>query len=68
MLILTENNFITNVQHGFRPKRSTTSALIKLTDQILSNMENGKICGVASLDLPKAFDTVQYEILLKKLK
>ena len=65
---LTDNNIITNAQHGFRSKRSTTSALTKFSDEILSNMENGKLCGAVSLDLSKAFDTVDHEILLKKLQ
>ena len=65
---LTDSNIITNAQHGFRFKRSTTSALTKFSDEILSNMENGKLCGAVSLDLSKAFDTVDHEILLKKLQ
>ena len=65
---LTDNNLITNVQYGFRSKRSTTSALIKFSDEILSSMENGNMCGTVSLDLSKPFDTVQHEFLLKKLR
>ena len=65
---LLDNNLITSVQHCFRSRRSTTSALIKFSDDILSSMENGKLCGVVSLDLSKAFDTVEHEILLKNLR
>ena len=42
---LLDSNLITNVQHGFRSRRSTTSAVIKFSDEILSSMENGKLCG-----------------------
>ena len=64
---LLDNSLITNVQHGFRSRRSTTSGLIKFLDDILNSMENGKLCGVVSLDLSKVFDTVEQEVLLKKL-
>jgi hypothetical protein len=45
-------------QFGFRRKRSTSSALLQFTDDILGNMENGQVTGVVYLDLKKAFDTV----------
>ncbi len=40
---------------------------IKLLDVIYKNMDAGRLTGVVFLDLKKAFDTVDHDILLKKL-
>ena len=44
------------------------TALMYFTDTILQNLDNSGMTGVAFLDLPKAFDTVDYDLLLRKLR
>lgn len=65
---LNDNKLITPKQFGFRPKLSTEVALVNVTDKILSNMDNGSLTGAVFIDLSKAFDTVDHELLVHKLR
>ena len=61
---LNENNLITEQQYGFRSKLAT----LRLTDTIMYELDNSHIPVALLLVLFKAFDTLNYEILLRKLK
>uniref|UniRef100_A0A8C5M0Z0 Reverse transcriptase domain-containing protein n=1 Tax=Leptobrachium leishanense TaxID=445787 RepID=A0A8C5M0Z0_9ANUR len=61
-------NYLTPDQSGFRPNHSTTTALLKVCNDIQAGMEQGNLTGAIFLDFAKAFDTVDHGILLEKLK
>ena len=65
---LNVNNLITEQQYGFRSNHSTELTTLKLTDTIMYELDNSHIPCAIFLDLSKAFDTLNYQILLRKLK
>ena len=52
-------------QYGFRKLYSTTLPLIEFTDSIIKIFDEGQYCISIFVDLAKAFDTVDHEILDK---
>ena len=64
---IDNKNIIYDLQFGFRQQYSTSHALIKITENIRKALDDGNIgCGVF-VDLQKAFDTADYQILSAKL-
>ena len=60
-------NLIHTHQSGFGPQHSCQSALTCLVDRLLSSIKDSNLNGVF-LDLKKAFDLIDHQIILKKMK
>ena len=65
---LNDNNSIYTLQFGFRHNYSINHVLINLTEDIRKNLDEGKVECSIFVDLQKAFDTVDHNILLVKLE
>ena len=65
---LDKNDIIYRYQSGFRKFFSTDSCLSYLNNKIATGFESGLYTGMILIDLQKAFDTVNHDILLKKME
>ena len=65
---LDKHQLLHNFQSGFRQYHSCQSTLIRLIDSWLKDVDSGKFVGTVFLDLRKAFDLVDHDILLQKLR
>ena len=66
-IYLNNHGLLSANQSGLRAFNSTLTALIKNTDDWYSGMDLGKYVGTVFVDMKKAFDTVDRNILLQKL-
>ena len=60
---LCQDNLIYSKQSGFWKLQSTETALIRLIDDLLFNLDNDRVSGMILIDYCKAFDMVDHVIL-----
>ncbi len=65
---LGKNDIIYKHQYGFQENKSTSLATLELQSQLIYNVEKGLYSCCIFLYFSKAFDTVNHDILLKKLE
>ena len=65
---LKENEILYKYQSGFRKNHSTNTCLSYLNNKILKGFDKDVVTGMILIDLQKAFDTIDHNILLEKMK
>ena len=65
---MNDNGYFSSEQSGFLRFHSTVTSLSKSTDDWYNGMDLAKLTGVVFIDLKKAFDTVDHDILCQKLE
>ena len=65
---LSSNHLLSPTQHGFRPHHSTETALVSVTDRIMSAADRGEVTLLCLIDLSKCFDVIEHSILLTKIQ
>ena len=63
---ISKHDILSESQYGFRTGRSTSMALLELIENITSAIDNKKTTIGVFIDLKKAFDTIDHQLLLKK--
>ena len=59
---------LNNNQHGFMPKKSCTTQMLSFVDTLSISINDNVRTDVIYFDFAKAFDSVNHDIILKKLK
>ena len=67
-IFLDNNNVLDDRQHGFRSHFSTSTAIFKLTKEMFDCYDKGNNSSCVFVDYKKAFETLDHNILCKKLK
>ena len=62
-----KNNLFYDIQYGFLKNHSTEYAAMELTDKVLKDIDEKNSSLAIFMDLSKAFDTLDHNILIKKL-
>lgn len=62
------SDVIPKIQSGFQKNHGTSTTLLSILDDVLSSINSDKVTSLTLLDMSKAFDSLNTELLLKKLK
>jgi hypothetical protein len=65
---LSQHELYEEFQSAYRKGRSTETALLKVTSDILHEIDLNKVVLMAMLDLTAAFDTIHHGILIERLR
>ena len=63
-----KNKTFNKNQHAYRPQHSTITCLFDIINYTHEQLDSKNFVSIVSLDLSKAFDTINYDLLLTKLK
>ena len=64
---IDQKQMLQDTTSGYRKGHSTTSVLLCYRDRIIRAMKNGELTLITFADFSKAFDTVDYSIVIRKL-
>ena len=62
---IERNGLADPLPSAYKSKHSTETALLKVCNEILTDLDNGKAVFLGMLDLSAAFDTVDHSVLLR---
>ena len=65
---MDDNKLFNPSRHAYRSFHSTTTAMIQMYDTWLEAAEHGDLAGVCMVDMSAAFDVVDTNLLLEKMK
>ena len=64
---LEDHQIFTTYQYGFRPQRPTQQSVFDFLKFVYSSLNNKKLFSAICLDVCKAFDCINHDVLLFKL-
>ena len=65
---LSRTKALSQFQSAYRKSHSTETVLLKIDNDLLSAMDEGKVTALTLLDLSSAFDTINHSMLLGRLE